>query len=439
MTAWPSSATTSPAPRGPAGGCGRCSSGSKHGPPAEGHALRGGQLRPRGPRRPGRPSRRPATRSPATVPTTAAAVDPTTWSSGCDAGRRGPRGPPSVSYQGFPLAPLRRARRQGDWPATASELAEAGYEYVSDAVAAGCRSPVREAARPRRGAALRSAGAAISVCCRSPPCSAATGGSSPAAGGLYYHSYDFDDTCPALGDPLTHAGPAIAGRGRITPIFWRLASRYGSETCAHAARLSSRPTSTPGLALRRASTAASRWPGSSAGPAFRPAPLSPSTSHRRSAPTRPRRRLRQRAPVRTPGPRRRPRHGDRPGRRHGGAGPGEAARLSRAGDGAATGLGEDRRGRRLRRGRRPRGLRLRRRARRLLGRMGRAAPHVVASFPAPGLRPPAAPVRYGARGVHVHGCRSDDLTGWPTPPILGGELRPLGRAGYLAHFARSGR
>ena len=39
----------------------------------------------------------------------------------------------------------------------------------------------------------------------------------------------------------------------------------------------------------------------------------------------------------------------------------------------------------------------------LLTRMGRAAPHVVGSFPAPGLRLLLRKVRYGARGVGVHG------------------------------------
>ena len=39
----------------------------------------------------------------------------------------------------------------------------------------------------------------------------------------------------------------------------------------------------------------------------------------------------------------------------------------------------------------------------LLTRLGRAAPHVVGSFPTPGLRTELRRVRYGARGVHVHG------------------------------------
>lgn len=73
----------------------------------------------------------------------------------------------------------------------------------------------------------------------------------------------------------------------------------------------------------------------------------------------------------------------------------------------------------------------------LLEAMGRAAPHVVASFPAPGLRLRLRQVRYGARGVHVHGYRADDLHRLAQRSgLVTLELRPLGRAGYLAHFAR---
>ena len=75
----------------------------------------------------------------------------------------------------------------------------------------------------------------------------------------------------------------------------------------------------------------------------------------------------------------------------------------------------------------------------LLARMGRAAPHVLASFPAPGLRLRLRRVRYGARGVHVHGYRPDDLARLASASgLVAVELRPLGRAGYLAHFARPG-
>jgi SAM-dependent methyltransferase len=73
----------------------------------------------------------------------------------------------------------------------------------------------------------------------------------------------------------------------------------------------------------------------------------------------------------------------------------------------------------------------------LLQRMGRAAHHVLASFPAPGLRLQLRRLRYGARGVHVHGRRPDDLTRLAASAHLEvAELRPLGHAGYAVHFRR---
>jgi len=76
----------------------------------------------------------------------------------------------------------------------------------------------------------------------------------------------------------------------------------------------------------------------------------------------------------------------------------------------------------------------------LLTRMGRAAPHVVASFPAPGLRLQLRRIRYGARGVHVHGYRPADLARLGAASGLAvEEVRALGRAGYLVHFARTSR
>lgn len=75
----------------------------------------------------------------------------------------------------------------------------------------------------------------------------------------------------------------------------------------------------------------------------------------------------------------------------------------------------------------------------LLTRMGRAAPHVVGSFPSPGLRTELRRLRYGARGVHVHGYRRagfDRLAADAGLEVVA--LRPLGRAGFLAHFGRPG-
>lgn len=75
----------------------------------------------------------------------------------------------------------------------------------------------------------------------------------------------------------------------------------------------------------------------------------------------------------------------------------------------------------------------------LLRRMGGAAPHIVASFPAPGLRLRLRQVRYGRRGVHVHGYRTEDLGRLASAAgLVPAGITPLGRAGYLAHFARAG-
>jgi SAM-dependent methyltransferase len=73
----------------------------------------------------------------------------------------------------------------------------------------------------------------------------------------------------------------------------------------------------------------------------------------------------------------------------------------------------------------------------LLRRMGRAATHVLASFPAPGLRLQLRRLRYGLRGVHVHGKRTEDLTRLAGAAHLEiAEIRPLGQAGYAVHFRR---
>ena len=74
----------------------------------------------------------------------------------------------------------------------------------------------------------------------------------------------------------------------------------------------------------------------------------------------------------------------------------------------------------------------------LLRRMGRAAPHVVGSFPAPGLRLRLRQVRYGAKGVGVHPYDRARLQALATETGLSlAEVRPLGRAGHLAHFTRA--
>jgi predicted TPR repeat methyltransferase len=74
----------------------------------------------------------------------------------------------------------------------------------------------------------------------------------------------------------------------------------------------------------------------------------------------------------------------------------------------------------------------------LLAQMGRAASNVIASFPSPGIRLNLRKVRYGARGVQVHGYAADRFarlaadSGLEVAAVL-----PLGRAGYVVHFRRS--
>ncbi len=73
----------------------------------------------------------------------------------------------------------------------------------------------------------------------------------------------------------------------------------------------------------------------------------------------------------------------------------------------------------------------------LLSRLAGAAPHVIGSFPAPGLRLLLRKVRYGMRGVGVHGytpARFDQLAATAGLEVV--ELQPLGRAGYVVHFRR---
>lgn len=73
----------------------------------------------------------------------------------------------------------------------------------------------------------------------------------------------------------------------------------------------------------------------------------------------------------------------------------------------------------------------------LLKRMGRAAPHAVASFPSPGLRLTLRKIRYGASGVTVHGYPAG---GFDRLALDAGmqvvEIVPLDWAGYAVHFTR---
>lgn len=122
----------------------------------------------------------------------------------------------------------------GDLARYRNELAEAGYEYVSDASCLDAASPVRQApVMVWRGVRLGGGSyqrmvpfAAVSTAVRQ----------SPGTAVCYYHSYDFDGTTPGLGAVRSTAlARQILGRGRIMPIFLRLARQFGSETCFDAA------------------------------------------------------------------------------------------------------------------------------------------------------------------------------------------------------------
>jgi len=73
----------------------------------------------------------------------------------------------------------------------------------------------------------------------------------------------------------------------------------------------------------------------------------------------------------------------------------------------------------------------------LLKRMGQAAPQAIASFPSPGLRTDLRRIRYGMRGVAVHGYPVDgydSLAG--RAGMVVAEKKPLGKAGFLVRFER---
>jgi SAM-dependent methyltransferase len=73
----------------------------------------------------------------------------------------------------------------------------------------------------------------------------------------------------------------------------------------------------------------------------------------------------------------------------------------------------------------------------LLRRMGGAANQAIASFPSPGIRTDLRRVRYGMRGVAVHGYPVhgyDDLAG--RAGMVVAEQKPLGKAGFLVRFER---
>jgi hypothetical protein len=139
---------------------------------------------------------------------------------------------------GIPVRGFRSPRfdlpPHGDLARYRMELAEAGYEYVSDSSHLDGGSAVREApVMSWRG--LKLGGGSYQ---RLLPFTAVSRAirSASRTSVCYYHSYDFDGSTPALGDaPSVDLARQVLGRNRIEPIFMRLARRFGSETCFDAA------------------------------------------------------------------------------------------------------------------------------------------------------------------------------------------------------------
>ena len=73
----------------------------------------------------------------------------------------------------------------------------------------------------------------------------------------------------------------------------------------------------------------------------------------------------------------------------------------------------------------------------LLSRLAGVATSVVASFPSPSLRTEFRKLRYGLRGVSVHGYTTEEIESLAKNAGMEcAEIRPLGKAGYAVHFAR---
>jgi peptidoglycan/xylan/chitin deacetylase (PgdA/CDA1 family) len=113
-------------------------------------------------------------------------------------------------------------------------LAKAGFHYVSDRRRLGTDSAVRELPVLVQGRVPIGGGSYQRLLPTTLVRSAVDRAAHPAV--LYYHSYDFGATLPELKSIRSMAEvKQLAGRGRIMPIFTRLVTRYGSETCADAA------------------------------------------------------------------------------------------------------------------------------------------------------------------------------------------------------------
>jgi hypothetical protein len=114
------------------------------------------------------------------------------------------------------------------------QLAEAGYDYVSDASNLDGDSPVRQApVMVWKG--VRLGGGSYQ---RLMPFAVVSSAVAQYGGTAvcYYHSYDFDGTTPGLKAVRSTAlARQVLGRSRIMPMFLRLARKFGSETCFDAA------------------------------------------------------------------------------------------------------------------------------------------------------------------------------------------------------------
>jgi hypothetical protein len=113
-------------------------------------------------------------------------------------------------------------------------LAEAGYDYVSDASYLGAASALPELPVLSWRGVHVGGGSYQRLMPQAAVTRAVAHHQGPAV--LYYHSYDFDGTVPGVRDVRSVAlAKQVLGRRRIATIFEDLTRRFGSETCRHAA------------------------------------------------------------------------------------------------------------------------------------------------------------------------------------------------------------
>ena len=114
-------------------------------------------------------------------------------------------------------------------------VADAGFAYVTDTSCLGERSPIRELpVLSVRGFPL--GGGSYQRLLPKQLVSRAVG-TGDGTTVLYYHSYDFGATLPALGSIRSVAvAKQLVGRGRVAGVFASLLTRYGSKVCADVER-----------------------------------------------------------------------------------------------------------------------------------------------------------------------------------------------------------